>query len=610
MEYENNKCWSCGGKYEFLPQEIGRVWNCPHCDSQVVLTPTPWLRKTFTIRRTTKQRKSKSSLPDLPKGGATVIDTPSDIKWKPDMAIVGIDLGTTSSAIAISDGRSTRLIPDSFGRTILPSLAVITDDGQFFIGHEAASEARKYSGKSLTIGSLKRTMDRQKEFHCGNARTSPQLLTALILAELKIQAEMYLGEEVNKAVIAVPANFGFFQRQFTKEAALIAGWEVYRIYNEATAAVCALSSKEDKTVIAADLGGGTFDVSVIELGDGVYEVKAAGGDDRLGGEDFTDILIKIILKKAANDFDINSVRNDPITMRRIKDAAEESKLLLSGSESVEVRVPFIKTHRDKLENIICTIRRDEFEADCEPFFRRMEKIIEQVLRDAGLRPSQANIWLLGNASRMPAIGRHLRAKYSVKPPDLSDLKASVALGAANLAAVQMGLKKNHLLLDVTPCALGIQTQDKDFETLIPKNSTVPTRITKTFTTTSNNQTTISVSILEEAERTSERHKVIGTLKMENIPARPAGNQKIEVVFEVNFNNILHVSAKAEGFEATHKKMWGIFTKKRESTAGWDGQTVKVTCNNLSLSNETLNQYHQVVQRWIQERRKRWPKSTS
>jgi molecular chaperone DnaK len=532
------------------------------------------------------------------------------VKFNSAMPIVGIDLGTTTSAIAIADGHSTRLIPDAAGRTMLPSLAVITDDGQFFLGHEAAVEARKYSGKNLTIGSLKRTMDREKVFNWGNARTSPQLLTALILAELKVQAEMYLGEEVSKTVIAVPANFGFFQRQFTKEAALIAGWEVWRIYNEATAAVCALSSKTDQIVVAADLGGGTFDVSVIEFGDGVYEVKAAGGDDRLGGEDFTDILIKIILKKAANDFDINSVRNDPITMRRIKDAAEESKLLLSGSESVEVRVPFIKTHRDKLENIVCTIRRDEFEADCEPFFHRMEKIIEQVLRDAGLRPSQANIWLLGNASRMPAISRHLRAKYSVKPPGLSDLKASVALGAANLAAALIGQDKNRLLLDVTPCALGIQTQDNDFETLIRKNTTIPALVTKIFTTTSDNQTTISVSVLEEAERTSEKHKVIGTLKMEDIPARSAGSQKIEVVFEVDPNNLLHVSAKAEGFDATHKKVWGIFTKKSASTAGWDGQTVKVTCNNLALSNETLNQYHQVVQRWIQERRKRWPKSAN
>jgi molecular chaperone DnaK len=567
------------------------------------------LRKTFTIRRKAKKQKSKSSLPELPKGGATVIDSPPVIKWKPDMAVVGIDLGTTSSAIAISDGRSTRLIPDSFGRTILPSLAVIRDDGQFFVGHEAAIEARKYSGKSLTIGSLKRTMDRQREFHFGNARTSPQLLTALILAELKIQAEMYLGEEVNRAVIAVPANFGFFQRQFTKEAALIAGWEVLRIYNEATAAVCALASKEDQTVVAADLGGGTFDVSVIGFGDGIYEVRSAGGDGRLGGEDFTDILIKIILKKAANDFDINSVRNDPITMRRIKDVAEESKLLLSGSESVEVKVPFIKTHRDKLENIVCTIRREEFETECKPLLDRIERVIEEVLHYYGHNKlGQPNIWLLGNASRMPAISRRLRAKYSVKPPGLSDLKASVALGAANLAAFLMGMDKNRLLLDVTPCALGIQTQDKDFETLIPKNSTVPTRITKTFTTTSNNQTTISVSILEEAERTSERHKVIGTLKMENIPARPAGNQKIEVVFDVDANNILHVSAKAEGFDATHKKVWGIFTKKNASTAGWDGQTVKVTCNNLALSNETLNQYHQVVQRWMQERRKRWPQA--
>ena len=237
------------------------------------------------------------------------------------MAIVGIDLGTSSSAVAISDGNSPCLIPDAFGRTILPSLAVIRKDRQFFVGHEAVVEARKYSGENLTIGSLKRMMDRQKEFHWGEVRTSPQILTALILAELKVQAEMYLGEEVTQAVIAVPANFGFYQRQFTKEAARIAGLETLRILNEATAAVCVLTSKPDQRVIAADLGGGTYDVSAIEYGDGVFEVKAAGGDDRLGGEDFTDVLTKIILKKAANDFNITAAQNDPLTMRRIKVSA-------------------------------------------------------------------------------------------------------------------------------------------------------------------------------------------------------------------------------------------------------------------------------------------------
>ena len=533
------------------------------------------------------------------------------------MAIVGIDLGTTSSAIAISDGHSTRLIPDAFGRTILPSLAVIQDDGQFFVGHEAVTEARKYSGRNLTIGSLKRIMERQKEFHCGNARTSPQLLSALILAELKIQAEMYLGEEVTKAVIAVPANFGFFQRQFTKEAALIAGWEVYRIHNEATAAVCALSSKSDQTVIAADLGGGTFDVSIIEFGDGVYEVKAAGGDDRLGGEDFTDILTKIILRKVANDFDTGSVESDPVTMRRIKDAAEESKILLSGSESVEVKVPFIKNHRAKLENIVCTVRRTEFETECKPLLDRIERVIEGVLYDwnvhrksIGAGVADANVWLLGNASRMPAISRQLRTKYSIKPPGLSDLKASVALGAAKIAAMLSGLDRHLLLLDVTPCSLGIQTRDGNFELVIPKDTTIPTRTTKTFTTASNNQTSISVPVLEEAERTSERHKVIGTLKMENIPARPAGEQKIEVVFEVDCNNILHVSAKAEGFDAKRKSSWNIFSKKKTETPRWEGKTVQVTCNGLELSNEALNKYHLFVQRWIQQRRKHWPKSPS
>jgi len=470
-------------------------------------------------------------------------------------------------------------------------------------------EARKYSGENLTIGSLKRMMDRQKEFHWGHVRSSPQILTALILAELKVQAEMYLGEPANKAVIAVPANFGFFQRQFTREAARIAGWEVLRIYNEATAAVCALSSKIDQIVVAADLGGGTFDVSVIECGDGVFEVKAAGGDDRLGGQDFTDILSNIILRKVSNDFDITFAQNDPLTMRRIKDVAEESKCLLSGSESVEVRVPYIKTHRNRFENIVCTVSRAEFEDECEPFLRRMEKIIDQVLQEAGLSPTQANIWLLGNASRMPAISRHLQAKYSVKPPCLSDLKASVALGAAKLAAPLSATVKNLLLLDVTPCSLGVPTRDGGFEPLILKNATIPTKRTKTFTTVSDNQTSISVPILEEAERGS--HKIIGTLNMDGIPPRKAGIQKIEIVFDVDFDNALHVSAKAEGFNAGRDGVWSFFAKKKQENPGkWDGKTVQVKCNGFELPEKTLNQYRLLVQDWTETRRKRWPKPGS
>jgi molecular chaperone DnaK len=521
--------------------------------------------------------------------------------------VIGIDLGTTSSAVAISDGNSPHLIPDSFGRTILPSLVVIRKDRQFFVGHEAVGEARKYSGENLTIGSLKRMMDRQKEFHHGQIRVSPQVLTAMIIAELKVQAEMYLGEEVTQAVIAVPANFGFHQRQFTMEAARIAGLETLSILNEATAAVCALSSKLDGHVIAADLGGGTFDVSAIEYGDGIFEVKAAGGDDRLGGEDFTDVLIKIILRKVANDFDITLAQNDRLTMRRIKDVAEEAKVLLSGSESVEVRVPYIKSYRDRLENIVCTVSRAEFEADCEPFFYRMEKIIEQVLREAGPRSNQANIWLLGNASRMPAIGRHLRKKFSVKPPSLSDLKTSVALGAAKRGASFAGLEKNLLLLDVTPRSLGIPSSDGGFETLIKKHTTVPASKTKTFVTASDNQTSISIPILEEAERESESHRIIGTLTMDNIPPRKAGVQKIEVTFDVSPSNTLSVSAKADGFTAGPKSVLKFFSKKKEENPiAWDGQTVSITCNDFELPKETLNQYSFLVQDWIEQRRKHWP----
>lgn len=510
------------------------------------------------------------------------------------MAIVGIDLGTTSSAVAISVGNSVRLIPDAFGREILPSLVVIRKDRQFFVGHDAVTEARKYSGDNLTIGSVKRMMDRQKEFHWGQVRSSPQILTALILAELRVQAEMYLGKEVRQAVIAVPANFGFSQRQFTKEAARIAGLETVRILSEATAAVCSARSKSDVRVIAADLGGGTFDVSVIECGDDVVEVKAAGGDARLGGEDFTDTLANLILKKAANDFDITAARNDPLTLRRIKDIAEDSKLLLSGSASVEVTVPCIKTFRGRLENIVCTISRAEFETECDPFLRRMETTMDQVLREAGLQSHhQAMIWLLGNASRMPAVSEHLRKKYyyPVRTPGLVNMKNSVALGAARIAATLQGLEEHLLLLDVTPCSLGISTRDSNFITMIKKHSTIPARATETFSTVSDNQASVLVRILEEVEKGS--HKIIGTLNVDRLPPRKAGVVEIEVAFDVDVNNVLRASAKAKNCN-----WWGE-----------EGDRVEVKCDGFELPEKTLSQYHLLVQDWIQERRKCWPRTS-
>jgi molecular chaperone DnaK len=263
-----------------------------------------------------------------------------------------------------------------------------------------------------------------------------------------------------------------------------------------------------------------------------------------------------------------------------------------------------------MENIVVTIHRAEYETECRPLLDRIEKVIEWVLFDlktklGGEGVEDMNIWLLGNASRMPAISRQLRTKYSVQPPSLSDLKASVALGAAKIAAMLSGLNKNFLLLDVTARSVGIQTSYDDFETIIPKDTTIPARAAKTFTTVSNNQTSINVPILEEAERTSERHRAIGTLKMENIPPRAAGEQNIEVVFEVDCNNILHVSATDKTIAAKRKTTWNILSKKKAKPPLLESKAVQVTCDGLELSRETLDRYHLFVQRWVQQRRERW-----
>lgn len=540
--------------------------------------------------------------------------------------IIGIDLGTTSSLVAVMVGDQPRLIADSCGRTVMPSLVVIKRDKSILVGHDAQRLANRYAAGNLLVASMKRSMGRHKEYGEHDSKMPVQVLTAIILAELKIRAETFLGTPVDKAVIAVPANFSFSQRQFTKEAALIAGLEPIRIVNEATASLCALRGQFAGLVVSADLGGGTFDVSAIECGDGVFEVKATSGDDQLGGDDFTSVMTRLILSKMAPQFALGSLQRDAIESQRFMEAAEQAKRDLSSSENAEIMIPFATTRDGRFENLEVMITRKEFEDACEPLFGRLEKILGNVWSESGfLKHSMAStvvapkkkrnwfsrlffpkdkepqippqhapsvpkpeqnepitpcIWLIGNGSRMPEIRRRLHSKYRAwHPPGMLDLKEPVALGAAKIGGVLSGLAKDILLLDVTPNTLSIETEGGIAKPIIARNTTIPTRRSETFTTVHDNQTEISVRVFEGERIMSKDNKLLGTLRIDKIALARAGVPKIEVCFDVNPDGLLVVTGT------------DIATKTR----------CELRCSELVLPERQLNEYHLLVQKWAHQR---------
>lgn len=494
--------------------------------------------------------------------------------------IVGIDLGTTSSLVAAVIDGVPRVIPDWQGRNILPSLVVVKSDKTTLVGHDAVHEARKYSRDNLAVASLKRLLERSREFTWRDTKLPVQLLAAMILAELRIQAEMYLGQSVEQAVIAVPASFNFAQRQFTKEAGRIAGLEVRKVVNEATASVCAMRDRFDGKVVAADLGGGTFDVSAIEFGDDVFEVKASNGDDRLGGDDFTQVIFDLILRKIGVPFDPDFLRSDRIASQRVRDAAEDAKHQLSVRERIEVKVPYIQTRSGGYEHLTCEITRHEFETEADPLVNRIERLVDGVWADAKL-DSSYGLWLIGNASRIPVVENRLRRKRNmIRLPGIHDWKTPVALGAARIAGVFGGEVKDLLLLDVTAKSLGVEVGEQEFVRLIPKNTTTPTRSSQIFTTNRDNQQTVEIRIFEGEYENTACNRHIASLKIEHIRPAPAGAPEIEVTFDIDAIGILHVKAE------------DLRTK----------EVLERVCNDYVLEETSLDQYRQLVQKWICLRR--------
>ncbi len=480
--------------------------------------------------------------------------------------IIGIDLGTTNSCVAVMEGNEPVVIPNSEGRRTTPSIVAFTENGERKVGDPAKRQAIINPRK--TVSSIKRFMgetfestssDRSRvsyEVAKGDNSTprvkiddrmfTPQEISAMVLQKMKKTAEDYLGQEVTEAVITVPAYFNDSQRQATKEAGEIAGLKVRRIINEPTAASLAYGlDKKDRDVKIAvfDLGGGTFDISVLELGDGVFEVKSTHGDTHLGGDDFDNVVIDWLAEEFIKDENID-LRKDPMAMQRLKEAAEKAKIELSSSTSTEINLPYIMPVDGIPKHLVRTLSRSKFEQLSDKLIQATLEPCKKALSDAGLKPSDIDeVILVGGSTRIPAIQEVVEKFFERKPSRGVNPDEVVALGAAIQGAVLSGEIKDVLLLDVTPLSLGIETMGGVMTRLIEANTTIPTKKTETFSTAADNQTSVEIHILQGERPMARDNRTIGRFHLDGIPPSPRGIPQIEVMFDIDANGILNVSAK-------------------------------------------------------------------